>query len=71
MTHGCHFRWRGDTPYSHPRYRRNSDLQLALAVRRERHDAAGSNLPIVKPIKTAWDLGKDTKFEAPSVGARL
>ena len=37
----------------------------------ERHDAIGSNLPIVKPIKTAWDSEKDIKFEAPSVGARL
>ena len=31
------------------RSRRNSNLQLALAVKRERHDAFGSNLPIVKP----------------------
>ena len=75
------------TPYSLPRYRKNSNLQLALAVKRdleiifqsaifltnlcERHDAIGSNLPIVKQIKTAWDSGKDTKFEAPTVGARL
>ena len=65
-------RERVSTPYSPPRSRRNSNLQLALAVKRERHDAIGSNLPIVKPIKkTAWDSGKDTKFEAPSVGARL
>ena len=62
------------TPYSPPRYRRNSNLQLALAVKRgleiifqsaivltklcERHDAIGSNLPIIKTIKTAWDSGK-------------
>ena len=64
-------RGRVSTPYSPPRSHRNSILQLALAVKRERHDAIGSNLPIVKPIKTAWDSEKDTKFEAPSVGARL
>ena len=46
-------------PYSPPRSRRNSNLQLALAVKRERHDAFGSNLPIVKPIKkNSMGLGK-------------
>ena len=81
MTNCCLFgdgeinRGRVSTPYSPPRYRRNSNLQLALAVRRdlkiifqsavvssklcERHDPIGSNLPIVKPIKTAWDSGKE------------
>ena len=57
------FQGRGDRPRAgehaiHPRSHRNSNFQLALAVKRERHDAIGSNLPIVKPMKTAWDSGK-------------
>ena len=81
MTNGCLSgdgevtRGRVSTQYSPPRYHRNSNLQLVLAVRRdleiifqsafvstklcERHDAIGSNLPIAKPIKTAWDSGKE------------